>query len=332
MRRLFCAAVLAALCVSSGNAQTRSATPPVTPDRAETVGPIKILQVRPNMFLLVGPGGNSTVQVGDEGVLVVDTMTQEAGDALVAAIRTLSQRPILQIISTHAHPDHVGGNEAVRKAGTYLATGNTRDGGGASILAFEETLNHMSAEGSPYARAAWPTDTFFVKQKDLFMNGDAVQVLHQPAAHTDGDVLVMFRRADVLVTGDVFTPSRYPMIDLQNGGSINGLIAGLNHILELAVPEFNEEGGTMIIPGHGRLCDESDVSDYRDMVTIVRDRVQDMVKKKATLDQVKAAKLTLDYDGVYSTPVYTGDMFVEAIYRSLSPAPAVTPAANKGKT
>jgi glyoxylase-like metal-dependent hydrolase (beta-lactamase superfamily II) len=190
----------------------------------------------------------------------------------------------------------------------------------------------MSAEGSPYARAAWPTDTFFVKQKDLFMNGDAVQVLHQPAAHTDGDVLVMFRRADVLVTGDVFTPSRYPMIDLQNGGSINGLIAGLNHILELAVPEFNEEGGTMIIPGHGRLCDESDVSDYRDMVTIVRDRVQDMVKKKATLDQVKAAKLTLDYDGVYSTPVYTGDMFVEAIYRSLSPAPAVTPAANKGKT
>jgi cyclase len=332
MKRILCAAAIFALCAAPAFTQTRAATPPVMPDRAETVGPIKILRLRPNMFMLVGPGGNSTVQVGDEGVLVVDTMTQEAGDAMVAAIRTLSQRPILQIISTHAHPDHVGGNEAVRKAGTYLATGNTRDGGGASILAFEETLNHMSAEGAPYAKAAWPTDTFFVKQKDLFMNGDAVQVMHQPAAHTDGDVLVLFRRGDVLVTGDVFTPNRYPMLDLQNGGSINGLIAGLNRIIDLAVPEFNEEGGTLIVPGHGRLCDESDVGDYRDMVTIVRDRVQDMVKKKATLDQVKAAKLTLDYDGVYGTPAYTGDMFVEAIYRSLAPAPpAAAPAAAKGK-
>src|SRR5207249_8898614 len=137
------------------------------------------------------------------------------------------------------------------------------------------------------------------------------------AAHTDGDSLVMFRRSDVISTGDLFTPDRYPRIDLQNGGSINGLLAGLNHILKLTVPEFNQEGGTMVIPGHGHLCDEADVADYRDMVTIVRDRVQNMVNKHMTLDQVRAAHLTPDYDGIYASPEYTGDMFVETVYRSL---------------
>jgi glyoxylase-like metal-dependent hydrolase (beta-lactamase superfamily II) len=153
----------------------------------------------------------------------------------------------------------------------------------------------------------------------MFVNGEAVQLLHVPAAHTDGDTIVFFRRSDVISAGDVFTPDRYPMIDLARGGSIDGLLAGINYIIELAVPDFNEEGGTMIVPGHGRLCDESDVSDYRDMVTIVRDRVADMVKKKMTIEQVKAAKLTRDYDGVYAKPGSTGDMFVEAVYRSLTP-------------
>jgi cyclase len=301
--------------------QTRSATPPVTPDRADTVGDIQILKVRDGVHLLVGSGGSNTVvQTGDEGVLVVDTMSAEAATQLVAAIRRLSDRPILQIVNTHFDADHIGGNEAVRKAGAYFSTANTRDEGGAAILAFEETLHRMSVDGSPFAKSAWPTDTFFVRQKDLFMNGEPVQVLHQPAAHSDSDVLVHFRRHDVLVAGDVFTPDRFPVLD--QGGSINGLIAGLNRILEIAVPEFNEEGGTVIVPGHGRLCDESDVSDYRDMVTIVRDRVKDMIARKATLEQVKAAKPTLDYDGVYGRPEYTGDMFVEAVYKSIAPAPA----------
>lgn len=337
-RRLFASlaavAAFAAPGVMPAAAQTRSATPSVFPEKATTVGPIRILQVRPTMYLLVGPGGNSTVQVGEEGVLVVDTMTAQAGPALVTAIRTITNKPILQIINTHGHPDHVGGNEVVRNAGVYLSSANTRDAGGASILAREEVLNLMSAEGTPYPKLAWPTDTFFVKEKDLFMNGDAVQVFQQPAAHTDGDALVLFRRADVLATGDIFTPQRYPRLDLEHGGSINGLLAGLNRIIELTVPEFNEEGGTVVIPGHGRLCDESDVADYRDMVTIVLNRVADMVKKKATLEQVKAAKLTLDYDGVYGTADYTGDQFVEAVYKSLTPAPApaAKPAAAPART
>ncbi|PWT86922.1 MAG: hypothetical protein C5B57_00205 [Blastocatellia bacterium] len=315
--------IISALLATSpnGTAQTRSATPPVMPEKAREVADIQILQVRGNLFMLVGPGGsNSLVQVGDEGVLVVDTMTDAAADHLVTAIRTLSDRPILLIVNTHAHLDHVGGNVKVRNAGVYLATGNTRGGSGASILASEATLNRMSADGSPYAAEAWPTDTFFVRQKDLFMNGEGVELLRQPAAHTDGDVMAFFRRSDVLATGDVFTPDRYPVIG--EGGTIDGVLAGLNHILDLTIPEFNQEGGTLVVPGHGRLCDEADVGEYRDMVTIVRDRVQDMINHRATLDQVKAAKLTLDYDGLYATPDYNGEMFVEAVYKSLTSAAA----------
>jgi cyclase len=321
---------LALLAAAPAFAQSgASATPPVFPERADKAGDIQILEVRPNLHLLVGPAGsNAVVQSGNEGILVVDTMTAPLADQVVTAIRRVSSRPILQVINTSADADHVGGNEAVRKAGDYFNSANTRDGGGASILAFENTLHRMSADTSPYPKYAWPTESFFVKQKDLFLNGEAVQVLHQPSAHTDGDVLVHFRKQDVLVTGDVFTPWSYPAVKLDQGGTINGLIAGLNRILEIAVPAFNEEGGTVIVPGHGRLCDESDVSDYRDMVTIVRDRVQDMIASKATLEQVKAAKLTVDYDGLYGTSQYTGEMFVEAVYKSLAPAaPAAAPAA-----
>jgi glyoxylase-like metal-dependent hydrolase (beta-lactamase superfamily II) len=162
----------------------------------------------------------------------------------------------------------------------------------------------------------WPTDAYR-DQWDTLVNGDAIVLLHEPAV-TDGDTIVFFRRSDVLSTGDVFSPDRYPRVDLEKGGSINGVVAALNHVLKLTVPEVNQEGGTMVIPGHGHLCDEADVAEYRDMVTIVRDRVQDLVKKGMSLEQVKAARLTRDYDPVYGTPQYTGEMFVEAVYRSLA--------------
>src|SRR5262252_2783615 len=153
-------------------------------------------------------------------------------------------------------------------------------------------------------------------------NETGFYVLHEPAAHSDGDTIVFFRRSDVISTGDVFSPDRYPQVDLEKGGSINGVVAALNHILKLTVPEVNQEGGTMVIPGHGHLCDEADVAEYRDMVTIVRDRVQDLLKKGMSLEQVKAARVSRDYDPVYGTSKYTGDMFVEAVYRSLAKAGA----------
>src|SRR5215510_9882759 len=246
--------------------------------RPDGAGSVHVWPVQRNIYALFGPGGNSTVSIGDEGVLVVDTMTADAAPDVIAAIKTISNKSVRWIINTHSHPDHAGGNPAVAKSGVFIGAGpNTRGGGGASILSFESAL--MRLNGSAPSRdavpeAGWPTDSFFVKQKDMFFNGEPVLTMHVPNAHTDGDAIVFFRRSDVIAAGDVFTPDRYPVIDLNEGGSINGLIAGLNLLIELAVPEFNEEGGTMIIPGHGRVCDESDVGDYRDMVTIVRDRIR----------------------------------------------------------
>ena len=319
-KRVAVAGVIALVSVARVLAQ---ATPPAA--KTDGVGSVHVWPVQRNIYALFGSGGNSTVSIGDEGALVVDTMTAEAAPDLVASIRTISNKPIRWIINTHSHRDHTAGNPVVAKSGVYLATGNTRGGGGASILSFESALMRLNGSAnSPdkVPEGGWPTDSFFVKQKDMFFNGEPVLTIHVPNAHTDGDAIVFFRRSDVIAAGDVFTPDRYPVIDLNEGGSINGLIAGLNLLIELAVPEFNEEGGTIIIPGHGRVCDESDVGDYRDMVTIVRDRIQDLVAKKMTLEQVKAARPTFDYDGVYASPTYTGDMFVEAVYRSLTAAPA----------
>ena len=289
--------------------------------QSDAVGGVQSWQVRERVYMLVGPGANTTVHIGSDGVLVVDPQTSAASAPVLAAIRRLSDRPVRFVVNTTADVDHIGGNEEIAKSGQTLAGGNTRPAtvsgtGGAPIFAHENLLNRLAAGST--AGSALPTDTYFIKQKDLFVNDEAVQLLHVKAARTDGDTIVFFRRSDVISAGDVFTPDRYPMIDLTRGGSIEGMLAGINYILELAVPAFNEEGGTMIVPGHGRLCDESDVSDYRDMVTIVRDRVLDMVKKKMTLDQVKAAKPTRDYDGVYSRPGNTGDTFTEAVYRSLT--------------
>jgi glyoxylase-like metal-dependent hydrolase (beta-lactamase superfamily II) len=160
-----------------------------------------------------------------------------------------------------------------------------------------------------------PGDTYFGGSKDLYFNGESIQLLHQPAAHTDGDTMVHFRRSDVISSGDIYVTDSYPVIDLANGGNLQGVIDGLNRLLDLAIPEHHEEGGTYIIPGHGRISDEFDVLEYRDMVTILRDRIQDMIRKGMTLAQVKAARPTRDYDPQYGA---NADMFVEAAYKSLT--------------
>jgi cyclase len=294
----------------------------------QSSGGIEILKVQGNVYLLTGAGSNVTVQVGDTGVLVVDTGVAETADQVVAAIRTLSDKPIQYIINTHMHPDHTGGNDTVRKAGlTYVGanvTGNLRDAGvGAQIYAHDNVLLRMSAPTGQRADVpfgSWPTETFRSGRKQLFFNGEAVEVIHQPAAHTDGDSLVFFRRSDVVATGDIFVTTSYPFIDVERGGSIQGEIDALNRILELTVVGFQDEGGTYIVPGHGRICDQPDLLEYRDMVTIIRDRVQAAIGKGMTLEQVKTAGLTKDYDGRYGAKsgFGTADRFVEAIYRNLT--------------
>jgi glyoxylase-like metal-dependent hydrolase (beta-lactamase superfamily II) len=265
--------------------------------------------------MLVGGGGNTTVQAGKDGVLVVNTKLAAQADKLVAAIRKISDKSIRYVINTSADADVTGGNETVADAGRTITGGNVAGfnaGFPATMVAFEKVGARMREAGAP--AGSWPQDTYFTDGKDLFFNGEAVQVFHQPAAHSDGDSLVFFRRSDVVSTGDVFVPDRYPVIDVAKGGSINGVVASLNRILDLTVPADKEEGGTMVIPGHGRLCDEADVVEYRDAMTIIRGRIQAAVQKGMTLDQVKAAKLTRDYDPLYGSP----DAFVEAAYRSLA--------------
>jgi len=280
-----------------------------------------------NIYMLVGPGGNITVQANSDGVLLVDTQYAPLADKILAAVRTISKGPIRYIVNTHYDGDHTGGNEPLRKAGSTITGGNVsadiRDSAeGAAIIAHQNVLNRMSAPTgtqSPRPTGAWPTDTYIGDEKDLFFNGEGIQVIHIPNAHTDGDSIVFFRRSDVISTGDIFTTTNYPVIDLAAGGNIQGILAGLQKIVDLIIPIYGQEGGTLVIPGHGRLCDLGDVIEYREMTTIVRDRVQDMVNRGMTLEQVKAARPTVDYDPLYGsdTGSWTTDKFVEAVYKSL---------------
>ena len=299
---------------------------------AQQTSEIHVLKVQNNVYMLVGAGGNIAVQVGNDGVLMVDTGTAQMTDQALAAIKELAKpitsKPLRFIINTHVHPDHTGGNQKARAAGTTITGGNVAGNiqdatEGAAIFAHENVMKRMSAptgSQAPTPSAGWPTDTYFGDTQELFFNGEAIQMFHPKSAHTDGDSIVFFRRSDVVLTGDIFTTTNYPIIDLQNGGSINGLIDALNLILDITIPAEKQEGGTMVIPGHGRLCDEADVVEYRDMATIIRDRIQDMIKKGMTLEQVKAAKPTRDYDPLYgsTTGFWTTDMFVEAVYKSLT--------------
>jgi cyclase len=287
----------------------------VTALAAQQPDDLEIVQVTSDIYMIAGIGGNVTVQVGPQGLFVVDTGSETTSAQTVAAIRRISDKPIRYIVNTSADPDHTGGNVAVDKLGSFIPTRELIEEG-AVIIAHEKVLGRMSAptgKVSPTPVAAWPTATFFVAQKDMHVNNQPIQLLHQPAAHTDGDVFVFFRKSDVIAAGDVFDKTRYPVIDLQRGGSIKGEIDAINWLLDVMVPGEKEEGGTMVVGGRGRLCDEGDVSEFRDMLTIIRDRVQDLMAKGMTLAQVTAARPSFEYDPEYGP----GDAFVESVYLSL---------------
>jgi cyclase len=289
---------------------------------------LRTMPVQGNVHVILGAGSNITVQVGSLGAILVDTGTAQNAEAVLASLRQLTNRPVRHIINTHSHADHVGGNERVGASGAPISgRGVAVVGAGtaarAEIIAHEETLNRMSAPAgsqSPTPVAAWPTSTFSGKSKEFFYNGEGIQIVHFPTAHTDGDSIAFFRRSDVIAAGDVYSTVSYPIIDAEQGGNITGVLDGLNQLLALVIAGEKTEGGTMIVPGHGRISDEADLVEYRDMVTIIRDRIQDMVNRGMTLAQVQAARPTMEYDGLYGAARgWSTTQFVESVFRGLKP-------------
>lgn len=288
---------------------------------------VRTLQVTDNIYMLVGAGGNITVQVGDDGVMIVDTQFAPLSDRIAAAIAELSDLPVRYIVNTHHHGDHIGGNGNLRAAGNTVTGGNMPGpvpyaGGGAQVIAHENVILRLSALSAEQAVSStlWPTNTFFNEEKRLYFNGEGIRIIHQPRAHTDGDVVVFFRKSDVIAAGDVFSTTNYPVLDLTSGGSYLGVIEALNTIVDLIIPVYGQDGGTLVIPGHGRLSGLGDVLDYREMVLVIHDRLRQMIASGMTLEQVMAAGPTRDYDPVYGSTegFWTTDRFVEAAYLSLS--------------
>jgi glyoxylase-like metal-dependent hydrolase (beta-lactamase superfamily II) len=274
---------------------------------------VKAVHVQGSVYMIVGAGANLAVQVGEQGVFVVDTGEAPFTDRIIAAIRELSKKDIRWIVNTTLDPDHIGGNEKIS------GVGRTVNGNPAAIISHENLPLRMVRLPAPVPVAARPLNTFFGDSKNFFFNDDPVFVYHSPG-HTDGDTIVYFRHSDVIVAGETFVTTTYPVIDIANGGSAQGFIDGLNRILDLAVPKHLQEGGTLVIPGHGRISDEAGVLEYHDMIVIVRDRIRDAIMKGMTLEQVKAARLTRDYDPRYAaaTGPSTTASFVESMYRDLS--------------
>lgn len=286
---------------------------------------LETIQIRPNVYVIFGAGSNVAVHVGSQGVILIDSGSAAMAGKLLDAVKAITDQPIRLIINTSADADHVGANETVARAGVEINPDTFSDEQRATVLAHENVLLRMSAPGgneSPFPDGAWPTETYTSRTRSMYLNNDGIQVMRQLGAHSDGDSIVLFRRADVIVTGDILDLRHFPMIDPAKGGSIQGEIDALNHLLELTIPAMPlvlQEGRTLLVPGHGRVSDYAELVEYRDMVTVIRDIIQDMIDKGMMLEQVKAANPTQGYRrryGADSGP-WTTDMFVEAIYNGL---------------
>jgi cyclase len=279
---------------------------------------VEAVHVQGKIWMLVTPDGNLALQVGEEGALLVDTGKSGTSDAVKAAIRQVTPRPLRYVINTSAGPTRIGNNAAFgQSAGADV---NAARVPGPEIIAREAVLIQMSKANYPVD--AWPTDAYLERERKFRFNGEAIEIVHQPSAYSDGDSLVYFRGSDVIVAGEIYSTRRFPLVDREHGGTVEGVLAGLNRILDIAVPEVVvnnfAEGGTLVIPGGGRLSDQDDVTEYRDMVHIVRDRMVSLVKMTRSLEQVKAARPLIDYEGRYGIPEWTASMFLDALYAEVT--------------
>ena len=321
--RLLAAAALALGVAEAGVAQ---------PTPAAGAG-LEVIKLRANFYMMAGAGGNVGVHLGPDGVIVVDTGATGRADALAAEVRKLTPLRIRYIINTSDDDDHIGGNEKLARAGQSLflrnnlgpgGGGNTaiNNDGAASIIGTENMFLRMSGVGK-FPTVAQPTETFARRLKVMYLNDESIQIMHPASAHTDGDAMVLFRQSDIIMTGDIFDMTKFPVIDLARGGSVQGEIDVLNQLIDLAVPSIPlpwKEGGTLVVPGHGRVSQQAELVEYRDMVTVVRDRVQDMIKQNMTLAQIQKASPAKGWVRRFGADSgsWTTSMFVEAVYKSLT--------------
>lgn len=290
----------------------------VAPGEAPADGDIEVLRVQGNVWLIGGAGANIAVQAGEQGVIVVDTGAMGLTDAVIEAIAGITDRPIRYIINTSMASQHVGGNEALASLPGGSTSGAER-GAMISVIAQENVFIKMSRPGpdgeAPYPVSAWPSDGYYAPQRGMIFNGEAIDIIHMPNAHSDGDSAVYFRGSNVLVTGDIYTNTSLPMVNVGEGGTYAGMLAALNRMLDIAIADDLMEGGTYIIPGHGYVADEADLVEYRDMVYIIRDRLRQMIVTDGlTLDEVKAARPVIGWEDRYDRPRWTVDTLIEAVY------------------
>lgn len=296
---------------------------------APAAGEVEVLPVQGKIHVIVGAGSNITVHAGDDGVLMVDTGNASMSPKVLAALKTISTRPLRYIINTTEFDEYIGGNAAIADTGEivpFRAPDYTAGPQGAlditkaSVISYYTLLHRVAGPEGKKPRipeGGWPDNTYSIAQKRLYFNDEPVIISHMPS-NTDSNSVVLFRKSDVVSAGGLLDLTTYPVIDPAAGGSIGAIVDGLNRLIDITVPASHAGGGTLVIPGHGRIADHAEVVYYRDMMTIIRDRVQDMVKKGMTLAQVKAARPSRDYDARYGkqTGAWTTDMFVEAVYQS----------------
>ncbi len=284
---------------------------------------IHTLHVRGNVSMLVGAGCNITVQVGEQYVVVIDAGLPQFTDEVIDTIRQLTSLPIMFLGNTTSDPEYTGGNAKLFKAGWAIpnatrgfAREEEKDASRLKLLPGITIVTTLTAVSRIKEETGKDDAITFGKDGFKLYNNEPVFFYPVRKARTDGDSVVLFRASDVISAGPIFSTTSYPVIESENGGSADGFIDALNDLIDMLVPKYGEEGGTYVIPGHGHLSDRADVVNYRDMVTIIRSRVQDMAKKGMTLEQIEAAKPSLDYDGIYGTD--GGLKFTEAVYREFT--------------
>jgi cyclase len=273
------------------------------PDKVE----ITIEQVNGPVHMLTGQGGNIGLLVGDDGVFMVDAQFAPLSAKILEAIKGLSPLPIKYLINTHWHGDHTGGNENVGKEGAIIvAQDNVR-----KRMSTEQLMKAFSRTIPASPEGSWPTITF---QEDIsfHMNDESVFIFHVHNAHTDGDAVVWFMKSNVIHMGDTYFNGRYPFIDISSSGSIEGIIKAMNQVLVL----IDED--TKIIPGHGKISNKKEMTDYRDVLMIARDRVKKAIAKGMTIEEIQKADLMKDYNDVWGGGFINGEKFVDFIFTSLT--------------